>query len=68
MAELVTLSESEYRCSECTFFELRLYRDNVKKTAEEWNQFINREFAKHLRRYHTRKEFQQFTATYRVSL
>ena len=58
MAELVTASESEYRCSDCADFELRLYRDKVKKTPEEWDQFIKKEFADHLHRRHSRKEFQ----------
>ena len=68
MPELVTISDSEYRCSECPDFEFRLYRDRVKKTAEEWERIIQKEFADHLRRRHSFKEFQQFTATHKNCL
>lgn len=68
MPELVTVNDSEYRCSSCTNFELRLYRDNVKKSPEEWQQFIYKVFANHLQRCHTRKEFLEFTTSHKVSL
>ncbi len=68
MAELLKISESKYRCSECVGYELRLYRDNVKKSPEEWEMAIHREFADHLRHFHTRREFQQFIYINNISL
>jgi hypothetical protein len=51
--ELVKISDSQLGCSACSRLRLELYPDFISKTLEQWEQFIQEQFAAHVRKHHT---------------
>jgi hypothetical protein len=51
-ASLVSITDSDFACSGCSDWKMNIQRQNSSKTETEWRQFIEREFADHVRRRH----------------
>jgi hypothetical protein len=49
---LVSIDESEFRCSICPDFKIEIFPNNSVKSPAEWQHFLQREFAEHIQRRH----------------
>jgi len=49
---LIRLTASAFRCSHCDNWMMTIEREKSRRSEDEWQQFVDREFAEHVGRRH----------------